>query len=538
MNNTRLLDSLHASVSRYVRQIAFAWLLLLCFEPVLLRGDFLPMPLTPESFNHDLVVERSAPGPVLPATTASMDTGWTNTGYSWYERGYNRDWPATGLRAPGTIITSDLRADHLYQLAPDYRTGNVAIVDVTVPSAALRLWSPAPYRALSLLLSGMHGGLLGAVGVTVLHQDGPSESYSVASHGWMESGYAACTTDGRVDVGTFYFSDLNSGLPKLFTADLLLTNTASPVTRIEFSHLSGVRTAVFALSGSGIGQTEFQPIGVSEYNADVIVEAGASRPQRLGSATTGSMESGGNNSLRTWFEQGYCASSPLRGLPEAGKVLTSLAAADHQYVLAASYESNNAILLDQQFPTVDLGFATPAALRRISFLTASSGGQCPLSCEIHHADGSSETNSFVPPDWFSSAVQPAWCAGACLNLNTRLLYSPSTAGPNLFGVDISLANAASPVTNITLRISNAPVEAHAVVFAVSGQDSSTPATRPVLTVVPNGAGGVVLQSTQPGTLEGTLELKGPNTVWTDEGPISTSRTLTPAGSARFWRVRQ
>src|SRR5512133_618621 len=70
------------------------------------QAEFVPLPINTASFNEDVVVERTAPGPVPLATSASMDSGWTNTGYAWYEQGYNLTWPATGLPAPGEIIIS------------------------------------------------------------------------------------------------------------------------------------------------------------------------------------------------------------------------------------------------------------------------------------------------------------------------------------------------------------------------------------------------------------------------------------------------
>ena len=46
------------------------------------HAQFTAIPLTPESFNHDIVVERTAPRPVRPVTTASVEAGLGNTGFS------------------------------------------------------------------------------------------------------------------------------------------------------------------------------------------------------------------------------------------------------------------------------------------------------------------------------------------------------------------------------------------------------------------------------------------------------------------------
>ena len=38
-----------------------------------LQAQFTPLALTPDSFNYDLVVERTAPTPIVPVTTATME---------------------------------------------------------------------------------------------------------------------------------------------------------------------------------------------------------------------------------------------------------------------------------------------------------------------------------------------------------------------------------------------------------------------------------------------------------------------------------
>src|SRR5580765_2635883 len=49
------------------------------------RADFNPIALTSSSFNADVVVERTSPGPIGRAPNASMDGGTNNSGASWYE---------------------------------------------------------------------------------------------------------------------------------------------------------------------------------------------------------------------------------------------------------------------------------------------------------------------------------------------------------------------------------------------------------------------------------------------------------------------
>src|SRR5205823_1595634 len=84
-----------------------------------LRADFAPIGLTSTSYNQDMVVEKTAPAPIVPGgyTTASMDSGLGNSATSWYEQGYNSVSPATGLPPAGSTFTHQSAANHRYTMA-------------------------------------------------------------------------------------------------------------------------------------------------------------------------------------------------------------------------------------------------------------------------------------------------------------------------------------------------------------------------------------------------------------------------------------
>src|SRR5271169_6625119 len=86
----------------------------------LAHAGFLPIQLNTNSFNQDMIVEATAPAPVVSGgyTTASMDSGTGNTLTSWYEIGYDAAAPTTGLPHPGTTFTSQSSATHSYTMAP------------------------------------------------------------------------------------------------------------------------------------------------------------------------------------------------------------------------------------------------------------------------------------------------------------------------------------------------------------------------------------------------------------------------------------
>src|SRR5215468_8214964 len=74
--------------------------------PAIGWADFSPIPLTSGSFNQDIVVEKSEPPPTFPGayTTASVDQGNGNFGFTWYEQGYDNSSPPTGLVPAGATF--------------------------------------------------------------------------------------------------------------------------------------------------------------------------------------------------------------------------------------------------------------------------------------------------------------------------------------------------------------------------------------------------------------------------------------------------
>ena len=164
------------------------------------RADFVPIPLTTDSFNHDIVVEKTAPPPLMPATTASMDAGTANSGYSWYERGYNSLWTTTGLPIAGSTFSSDIAA-HDYLLAPNYKSNNAVLIDATLTNTTLTLTTPGAYAHLSFFATAGHGP--GVVQFTIHHQNATVETGTFTCPDWLSFAAEAYTASGRVDVNSF-----------------------------------------------------------------------------------------------------------------------------------------------------------------------------------------------------------------------------------------------------------------------------------------------------------------------------------------------
>ena len=431
-----------------------------------------PVPLTSNSYNRDVIVERTAPPPPTAGgyTTASMDGGTANTEKSWYEVGYNRNAGAlsTGLPAAGSTFTSASYPDHSFRMAPSYTSNNAVLLNSSVTSGTLTLSSPAAYTRLSFLVSAGKGS--GTVQARVYHQDGTIQTNTLAIPDWFNGSNPAYTAKGRVDVRTFAFDSVNSSNPRLYSADVVLTNPSSPVTRVVFNYGTGANNCIFAMSGSTGGA--FVPIAVTGYNQDVIVEAAAPTFAPLPGYTSATMDGGTANNGNTWYEKGYLPFATNSGLPSAGSVFTNGFYPVHRYLLASNYSANNAVFLSAAVPNASLIPVAPATFSALSFLTAAGRGPVTVVCLIRHADGTAQSRSFVSPDWVGQTPL-AGVANGRVNVSSGVYDSLFGNNPRLYSAAVTVANTASPVTNILLTFSGAS-DATAVIFALSGVGGAVP----------------------------------------------------------------
>ncbi|HEX4264479.1 MAG TPA: glycoside hydrolase family 76 protein [Verrucomicrobiae bacterium] len=433
-------------------------------------AGFSPVALTSGSFNQDMVVESTAPQPVVAGgyTTASMDAGVANNGTSWYEQGYNTASPTTGLPHPGAIFTSQSLANHQYIMAPSYTANNALLLDSTVANGTFTLTAPAAYSQLSFLESGGHNGV--GFSYRVHHLDGTSETGTASIPDWFSGVNPAWTANGRVDVGTFAFSSVSGNNPRLYSLDIVLTDTASPVTSIDFTYTSGSGDGVI-MAVSGLNGASFSPITVTGYNEDIVVEAGAGKPGALSGVTTATMDSGTGNTGSTYYELGYVPQALATGLPHAGALLTNVTVPDHVYQMPPSYTAKNAVLIISNAPVVTITPTAPASFAALSFLTAVGNGPATIACLVHHADSTTESNAITVQDWFNLAPT-AWFANGRVYVDSKTVNSINSSNPRLYTADIPLTDTASPVTSIQLDYLSGNPSAKAAIFAVSGGTSS------------------------------------------------------------------
>jgi len=188
-------------------------------------------PIAFYGYNHDMIVEKNAPAPLVPGgqpgapTTASMDGGIGNNGDTWNEQGYFTQDAAVGLPPAGSTITTN---NYQFTLAPSYTAANAIMLDVGYfTNANFKLNTPAAYGAISFLTSGGNGGC--QFRVTAQRLDGTTSSGTAASPDWFSvPNNIAWIANGRVQAQTFTLDNYNSANPRLYTADVALLGVGEP----------------------------------------------------------------------------------------------------------------------------------------------------------------------------------------------------------------------------------------------------------------------------------------------------------------------
>ncbi len=435
------------------------------------QAGFAPIPLTSGSYNEEMIVPATAPAPATPGgyTTATMDSGTGNSDTTWYEEGYNVTNTSSGLPHPGTTFTS---SNHQYTMPPSYTANDALMLDSVLTNGTFTLTSPAAYAGLSFLESGGHNGV--AFSYAVYHQDGTIETGSSNIPDWYNGSNTAWTANGRIDVDTFDFSSVSGNDPRLYSLDVPLIDTTSPVTSISFAYLSGSgHGAIMAVSGLNGGN--YTPIAVTGYNEDIVMEQNAGKPGPLTGVTTATMDSGTNNTDSTFYEAGYVPQAPGTGLPLPGSLVTNISATDHIYQMPPSYSANDAVLVNSNLPSSLILLQNPASFSALSFFTSCGNGPATLGCTVEHADGTTESNYFTVPDWFDYSPV-ALDANGRVYVNSSTVNSVNSGSPRIYSEDISLKDVTSAITGIRLNFifsSNGP-SANAAVFGVSGGLSVLP----------------------------------------------------------------
>ena len=445
-------------------------------------AEFVPIPLTPGTFNFDMIVEKEAPPPIPAGVTATMDGGTNQTGNTWYEQGYNTAATSTGLPVAGSTFTHQNNPGIQYTMPASYTAPNAILIRSNqLTSGTLTLATPAIYSSISILNAAGNGPI--TVNYTIRYANATTETGSFSCLNWFDGASPAYTSAGRVqpDSGTT-FNNVSGTNPRLY-GNQIAVSTASEVVSIEFAYpgpgAGGPNAAacILAISGSSDG-TVYTPIAVTGYTRDMVVGVGESEPVALTTATTASMDGGTVNNGNTWYERGYHPQFPNGGLPPAGSILVSTNLPDHRYQMPETYVGPNAVFADVNQPEANLTLETPGTFTALSFLSASAnagGIGIDAQCVMQYADGTSETNTFKGKDWFNG-VAPAYTSAGRVNLNNRSLNNFfNGVNPRLYEAEFPLGNTTSPLTNIVFRwLPTSQNNSRIAVFAVSGATQPVP----------------------------------------------------------------
>ncbi|MDB6055340.1 MAG: Immunoglobulin I-set domain protein, partial [Verrucomicrobiales bacterium] len=406
------------------------------------------------------------------------------------------------------------------------------------PNSTAVLQSPVATQTISFLGSSGNGAV--TIAYTVHHADNSTESGTFVVPDWFGGANQALTVNGRVDVNSRTFSAVGSNDPRLYSIDVNLSNATSPVTSIDLSRNAGNgHAAIFAISTLIAPNDNYAPATITGYNKDMIVEADAAHPLTTGlNATTATMDRGTGNTNTTWFEQGYYAPLPSAGLPAPGSLVVALNAADHTFKMPDSYTAPNAILIDST-NSGTFTLTTPTAYTAISFLGAAGGGATTIGYTLHYTDSTTQTGTFVTPDWFSGPV-------VAINANGRVdvsngVFSAVNATPNnprLYPIDLAVNQPSTPIASIDFVQSTG--NGHVALMAVS---ATAGAVKPIFDTQPAAtkvtAGSTVQLTT---SVSGTAPLsyqwqRGTNGVYVNvseggkfTGATAGSLTINPAAT--------
>ncbi len=462
-------------------------------------ADFNPIPLAPESYNQDMIVEKDAPAAVAPNayTSASMDGGSANSGDTWNEQGFFAEDTTVGLPPAGTIVSTN---NHQFAFAPSYTSNNAIMLDVgTYTTANWTLATPAPYAALSFLTSGGNGGCV--FEFTAQHQDGTNEKGQAASPDWFNATVGVTwIANGRVNAQSFSLDNHNSANPRLYAVDANLSGSTSPITNIVIRYVSGNssgHSCIMAISGAATAGGAYTPIVGTGYNADIIVEATAVPPAALAYGSSATMDGGAGNTGSTWFEQGYYAKNTSYGLPAPAASITGEGAPDHHFTMPASYTENNAVFLDPTYATATITLATPAAYSALAFLTGAGNGPGVIEAVINHENAVTETHTISSLDWFNNSPI-IWTANGRVDVSAGTFNYLGSGNPRLYSADIMLDDSTSPVTSIDLTYTS--TSGRAAIFALSG------ATGTILPVITNQPAAIAVK--EGTTVQFTVGVQG------------------------------
>jgi hypothetical protein len=270
---------------------------------------------------------------------------------------------------------------------------------------------------------------------------------------------------------------------------------------VNFHRTPGLALLV-ALAALGLpsrGQAQvFSPIALNDasYNHDMVVDAGTTTTAEFLASVTATMDGGTARTGNTWYMRGQNTAAAGTGLP-MGTTVVGEHNANYRYTLR-NQNQNNAVMMDQEFPSRTLTFATPGLYSALSFLTSSGNGDGTFNMTINFADGFAPITGLTfqgtsgrgsSPDWFFVGDPIALTARGRINPNNGNYDAVDSDNPRFYAEDFTLPAAAAqhPIANIVINWTGSQHNnTHTAIFALSGVVVPEPTSLALL----SGVGGV------------------------------------------------
>ena len=477
------------------------------------QAQYNPVPLTPGSFQYDIVLEKTAPAPLENYVNCTVDAGTNDLGNTFFEQGYIQGIPYVGLPPHGATFTSVLNPNQVFKMAPSYLTNNIAYVgsanipgtstlQTQVVSAVFNVVAPASYQALSILWTA--GGADGLVDVTVHHQDGSSETSQITTVDWFNTtasyAYIAmgrCAVDGVGSLNTIR----STTQTKVFSTDLSLNGNASPVTSVSFAYNGSGTSANYRFFGFGMsGSTDnvnYSPIDVSGYNYDGIVESDAKYKAYYVQGYNVTMDGGANGNGNTFYEQGFCtlqgvtplnrggqASTGTTGLPHPGTTITS---GNYTFQMPPTYAGNDCVFIGNypvgtpkngpysnrnDYTVGSFTITSPQPYAGFSILNAAGNGPCGINYTISYSDGNTDSGTISSLNWFQADASLVYSCGGRVGVDSPAINNLNGASPTaaIYHTELPVTHPSSLATNISFTWVSG---GRAALFSVSASTDGT-----------------------------------------------------------------